>query len=115
LVPRVDGSFRQVDEPRSGRADQCRGQKVGINPIVSSGGLYDRLIHLNEFFRIAGSHTGLSYQRSLRWSWCPCSDAPPIFNDITEVIPITAIFPYVAGLGDTVLCVVVSQVTIAAN
>jgi hypothetical protein len=37
------------------RVGQCHGQKVGLNPIVSSGGLYDRQIYLNEFFRIVGA------------------------------------------------------------
>jgi hypothetical protein len=36
LVPGVDGSFGHVDEPRSGCAGQCRGQKVGLNLTVSS-------------------------------------------------------------------------------
>jgi hypothetical protein len=36
-------------------AGQCCGQKVGLNPIISSDSLYDRLIYLNEFFRIVGA------------------------------------------------------------
>jgi hypothetical protein len=54
LVPCVDRSFRQVDDPRSGRIGQCRGQIVGLHLIISSCGLDDCLIDLDEFFRIAG-------------------------------------------------------------
>jgi hypothetical protein len=55
LVLVVHSTFEQVDEPRSSCAGQCRGQIVGFYPIVSSGGLNDRVIDLDEFFRIAGS------------------------------------------------------------
>jgi hypothetical protein len=44
-----------------------------------------------------------------------CSDAPPVFNDIAEVIPITVVLPYVVVLGDVASCVIVSQATVAAN
>jgi hypothetical protein len=44
-----------------------------------------------------------------------CSDAPPIFNDIAEVIPITTVFLHVAVLRNVASCVVVSQVAIVAN
>jgi hypothetical protein len=54
LVPRSDRSFGQVDEPRSGRAGQCHGKKVGLNPIISSSGLNDGMINLNKLFRIVG-------------------------------------------------------------
>jgi hypothetical protein len=47
--------------------------------------------------------------------WSPCSDASPIFNDIAEVILITAVFPHVAILGNAVLCVIVSQMAVASN
>jgi hypothetical protein len=44
-----------------------------------------------------------------------CTDASSIFNDIAEVIPITAIFPHGTVLGDAASCVVVNQATVAAN
>jgi hypothetical protein len=44
-----------------------------------------------------------------------CSDASPIFNDIEDVILITAIFPHVTVLGDAASCIVFYQATVAAN
>jgi hypothetical protein len=54
-VPVVDGSFRQVDEPRSGHTRHCCEQVIGFHPIVSSCGLDDCVIDLDKFFRIAGA------------------------------------------------------------
>jgi hypothetical protein len=55
LVLRVNGSFGQVDEPRSGCSRQYRMQKIGLYPIISAGSFYDGLINLNKFFRIVGA------------------------------------------------------------
>jgi hypothetical protein len=55
LVPVVDGSFGQIDKPRSSHMGQCRGQIVGLYPIVTSGGLNDSIIDLDKFFWIAGA------------------------------------------------------------
>jgi hypothetical protein len=54
LVPIVDGSFGHIDKPRSGHIGQCRGHIVGLYPIISSRGLNDIMIDLDEFFWIAG-------------------------------------------------------------
>jgi hypothetical protein len=37
---------------------------------------------------------------------------PPIFNDIAEVIPFTAVFPRDAVLGDASLCIMLGQMAI---
>jgi hypothetical protein len=55
LVPIVDGSFRQVDEPRPGRARQCHEQVIIFHPIISSRGLDDYVIDLEESFGIFGA------------------------------------------------------------
>jgi hypothetical protein len=54
LVPCVDRSFGQIDEPRPSHAGQCHGKIVGFYPIISSCGLYDCFIDLDEFFGIVG-------------------------------------------------------------
>jgi hypothetical protein len=45
----------QIDKPGSGRARQYRGLIVGLYPIVSSRGLNDRVVDLDEFLYIAGA------------------------------------------------------------
>jgi hypothetical protein len=51
----VDNALGQVNEPRSSRARQYREQIVGLYPIVASCGLNDRVVDLDEFFRVAGT------------------------------------------------------------
>jgi hypothetical protein len=59
--------------------------------------------------------SNVSYQRSSWWSQGPCSDTPPIFNEVVEVILIKAVFPHVAVLRDVTACIIVSEATVAAN
>jgi hypothetical protein len=54
LVPVVDGTFGQVNKPRSGHAGQNRGQIVGLYHIVTASGLNSRVVDLDELFGIAG-------------------------------------------------------------
>jgi hypothetical protein len=54
LVPAVDGPFGQIDKPRPGRVGQCRGQIIGLYPIISFCGLNDRVVDLDEFLWVAG-------------------------------------------------------------
>jgi hypothetical protein len=42
----------------------------------------------------------VSCRRSLWWTWRSDPEAPPIFDDVAEVVPITVVFLRVAVLGD---------------
>jgi hypothetical protein len=55
MVPVVDGSFRQIDEPRSGCAGQAHGQIIGLYSIVTSSGFDDHVVDLYELFKFAGA------------------------------------------------------------
>jgi hypothetical protein len=50
MVPVVDDTLGQVDEPKPSCAKQCREQIVGLYPIVSLRGLNDRVVDLDELF-----------------------------------------------------------------
>jgi hypothetical protein len=80
-------------------------------------GFYVNDCCIHDYREVAPSDNGdISYYRSSWWSWSPCSDAPPIINDIAEVIPITVVFPHVAVLGDAAPCVVViSKALVVTN
>jgi hypothetical protein len=43
---------------------------------------------------------------SLWWTYCSIPNAPPIFNDVAEIIPIMTIFPRTAVLHDALVCIV---------
>jgi hypothetical protein len=49
----MDSALGQVDEPRSNYVEQCREKIVGIYLIVSPCGLNDRVVGLDELFRVA--------------------------------------------------------------
>jgi hypothetical protein len=49
----VDSALEQVDEPRSSCGEQCREKIVDIYLIVSPCGLNDRVVGLDELFRVA--------------------------------------------------------------
>jgi hypothetical protein len=51
----MNNALRQVDEPRSSCARQCREQIVGFYSIVFPHGLNDRVVHLDELFWVAGT------------------------------------------------------------
>jgi hypothetical protein len=40
---------------------------------------------------------------------------PPIFNNVAEVIPITAVFPRDAVLGDVLPCIMLEQTVITTG
>jgi hypothetical protein len=42
-------------------------------------------------------------------------ETPPIFNNVSEVVPITAVLPNIAVLGDTSLRVISSQAPVRAE
>jgi hypothetical protein len=50
FIPVVDGIFGQIDEPLYGCVGQCRGQIVGLHTIVTSSGLNNRVVDLDELF-----------------------------------------------------------------
>jgi hypothetical protein len=82
LVPVVNSAFGQIDEPRSGRAGQCREQIVGLYLIISSRDLNDRVIHLDEFFTIARvvilvDRSRLEFIRPGNLPECWCHSAEP--------------------------------------
>jgi hypothetical protein len=55
MVLVVNGSFGQIDKSGSDRAGQCHGQIMDLYPIVSSCGLNDHVVDLDEFSWIAGA------------------------------------------------------------
>jgi hypothetical protein len=50
----------------------------------------------------------VSCWRSSWWTWRSDPEAPPIFDDVAEVVPIVAIFPCIAVLGDASTCIILS-------
>jgi hypothetical protein len=52
--PSVDGTFRHIDKPRSACAGQSHRQIVGFHPIITSSGLNERVIDLDELFGVVG-------------------------------------------------------------
>jgi hypothetical protein len=108
-------------------------REVGLYLIISTGSFYDGLINLNKFFRIVGAVilinvAYLEHGRPPNPLSSPTNAQNPllpvgvtslarnhcgglqfcglIFNDVAEIIPITAIFLRTAVLCDALACIV---------
>jgi hypothetical protein len=84
LVPVVDGSFGQIDKLGSGCAGQCHGWIIGLYQIISSRGLNNCVVDLNELFWIAEVIIFVNMS-SLEHLWP--DDLPEQCNHNTETAP----------------------------
>jgi hypothetical protein len=46
---------------------------------------------------------------------CYVSETPPIFNNVSDVVPIAAVLPNIAVMGDASSCIVFGQAPIRAE
>jgi hypothetical protein len=84
LVPIVDGSLGWFEEPRSGHVRQSYGQIVDHHSIVTSSGLDDHVVDLDELFRVTGAVILVDQPRvELVWP----SNSPELGRQSTEHNP----------------------------